>query len=157
MYSKSWYVLRISIFHLIFGGMTWWHKITSYLCFTIHFCAGDNILSVVRALVLLPDSLLYNPGSYKHGAIAFFDLIGIVMVVVPTRLLMLLNYLCCFGTAAYLGRRLLSPDATGTVIIFRVVFIRCSRYCFLCIRWLSLLYTPKFATTSRINYTVDIV
>ncbi|XP_076821076.1 endoplasmic reticulum metallopeptidase 1-like isoform X2 [Clavelina lepadiformis] len=77
--------------------------------------AGDNILAVVDHLVKSPSSLLPNPGSYRHGALAFMDFLGIFMITLPMRMLSILNMLFSVGPIIYLARCIMS--SAGIVII----------------------------------------
>ncbi|XP_076811646.1 endoplasmic reticulum metallopeptidase 1-like isoform X2 [Clavelina lepadiformis] len=69
--------------------------------------AGDNILAVVNHLVKSPFSLLPDPGSYRHGAIAFTDFLGIFMMTVPLRMLSIMNFIFSVGPLIYLLRRII--------------------------------------------------
>ena len=51
--------------------------------------AGDNILAVAKSIVNSP--FLVDPGEYRHGAMVFFDFLGLVMVHYPERIGVVLN------------------------------------------------------------------
>uniref|UniRef100_H2YR33 Endoplasmic reticulum metallopeptidase 1 n=1 Tax=Ciona savignyi TaxID=51511 RepID=H2YR33_CIOSA len=71
--------------------------------------AGENILAVVRHLVTSPASLLSDPSSYKHGSLAFMDVLSLYMITIPMRLLYILNHLVALGAIFVLGRYLVEP------------------------------------------------
>lgn len=75
--------------------------------------AGENIYGVVRHFVQSSESLLPDPATYRHGKVAYFDLLGQYLVVIPLRLLTFINYLAIFFVLAYIGRRMLNPQSTG--------------------------------------------
>lgn len=68
--------------------------------------AGENILSVVRALTMDENSYLHDSDKYQHGSVAFFDLLGLAMVVVPSRILFVFNWATYFAVISYFGRKL---------------------------------------------------
>lgn len=51
--------------------------------------AGDNILALVKSIINSP--YLVDPGEYRHGAMVFFDFLGVVMVHYPERIGIVLN------------------------------------------------------------------
>ena len=51
--------------------------------------AGDNILALVKSIINSP--FLADPGEYRHGAMVFFDFLGVVMVHYPERIGFVLN------------------------------------------------------------------
>lgn len=51
--------------------------------------AGDNILALVKSIINSP--FLVDPGEYRHGAMVFFDFLGVVMVHYPERIGFVLN------------------------------------------------------------------
>nr|XP_018668331.1 endoplasmic reticulum metallopeptidase 1-like [Ciona intestinalis]XP_026691360.1 endoplasmic reticulum metallopeptidase 1-like [Ciona intestinalis] len=66
--------------------------------------AGENILAVVRHLVNSPSSMLSDPSSYRHGALAFMDILSVYMITLPMRMLYLLNLLVCGATFFILAK-----------------------------------------------------
>ncbi|KAL9950991.1 hypothetical protein ACROYT_G043577 [Oculina patagonica] len=51
--------------------------------------AGDNILALVKSIINSP--FLADPGEYRHGAMVFFDFLGVAMVHYPERIGFVLN------------------------------------------------------------------
>ena len=56
--------------------------------------AGDNILALVKGIVNSP--FLANPGEYRHGAMVFFDFLGVFMVYYPERIGLVINVVTVF-------------------------------------------------------------
>ena len=56
--------------------------------------AGDNILALVRDVVNSP--FLSDPGEYRHGAMVFFDFLGVAMVHYPERIGLVINIVTAF-------------------------------------------------------------
>ena len=56
--------------------------------------AGDNILALVKGIVNSP--YLADPGEYRHGAMVFFDFLGIVMIHYPERIGLVINIVTAF-------------------------------------------------------------
>ena len=56
--------------------------------------AGDNILALVKDIVNSP--FLADPGEYRHGAMVFFDFLGVAMVHYPERIGLVINMVTAF-------------------------------------------------------------
>nr|XP_039261257.1 endoplasmic reticulum metallopeptidase 1-like [Styela clava] len=75
--------------------------------------AGENIHGVVRHFVQSTESLLKDPATYRHGKVAYFDVLGLTLVVIPLRLLSFINYFAIVSVLAYIGRRMFHSQVTG--------------------------------------------
>ena len=67
--------------------------------------AGDNILALIKGIVNSP--YLADPGEYRHGAVVFFDFLGIIMVHYPERISLVINVLTAFVVVLCLIRKFL--------------------------------------------------
>ena len=67
--------------------------------------AGDNILALIKGIVNSP--YLADPGEYRHGAVVFFDFLGIIMVHYPERISLVINVLTAFVVVLCLIRTFL--------------------------------------------------
>ena len=76
-------------------------------------------MAVVRHLVKSKNSLLPNPSVYKHGATTFLDLLGFHMLIVPFRLVRILNWFCSVGGILFVIRRI--AFSKGMKVCFVVV------------------------------------
>ena len=92
------------------------------MCFCV-FAIGDNILAVLRHLVMSKKSLLPNPSIYKHGATTFLDLLGLYMLTIPFRLVVTLNWICSAGGFLFIIRRIVFAKGRKSFIILMIVDI----------------------------------
>ena len=67
--------------------------------------AGDNILALIKGIVNSP--YLADPGEYRHGAVVFFDFLGVIMVHYPERISLVINVLTAFVVVLCLIRKFL--------------------------------------------------
>ena len=52
--------------------------------------AGENILALIKEIG--SSDLLADPGEDRHGKVAYYDVLGLVMVYYPERLGLIMNY-----------------------------------------------------------------
>lgn len=67
--------------------------------------AGENILALVKSILNSP--FLADPGEYRHGAMVFFDFLGIVMVHYPERTGAVINIATSFVVVLCLIKKFL--------------------------------------------------
>ena len=94
--------------------------------------AGDNILALIKGIVNSP--YLADPGEYRHGAVVFFDFLGIIMVHYPERISLVINVLTAFVVVLCLIRKFLGfpgkKDVKKGKKMFSTVYM-CEHYHFL--------------------------
>lgn len=87
--------------------------------------AGDNILALIKGIVNSP--YLADPGEYRHGAVVFFDFLGIIMVHYPERISLVINVLTAFVVVLCLIRKFLGfpgkKDVKKGKKMFRTVYM----------------------------------
>ncbi|XP_059500510.1 endoplasmic reticulum metallopeptidase 1 isoform X1 [Stegostoma tigrinum] len=65
--------------------------------------AGDNILAVLQYLATSAE--LADSTQYRHGAMVFFDVLGLFVVAYPQRIGAIINYLVAVAAVIYLGKK----------------------------------------------------
>ncbi|XP_048448210.1 endoplasmic reticulum metallopeptidase 1-like, partial [Rhincodon typus] len=65
--------------------------------------AGDNILAVLQYLATSAE--LADSTQYRHGAMVFFDVLGLFVVAYPQRIGAIINYLVAVAAVVYLGKK----------------------------------------------------
>lgn len=73
--------------------------------------AGENLLEMVKQLSESP--LVANPGGDRHGAMVFYDFVGLFLVVYPQRIGWILNALVATLTYVSIGLKLVSRSTSG--------------------------------------------
>ena len=72
--------------------------------------AGENVLAVVMEMANSP--LLTDPGEYRHGAMVFFDFMGLFMVHYPERIGVIINGITLFIAVALIARKIFISSKT---------------------------------------------
>ncbi|XP_001640905.2 endoplasmic reticulum metallopeptidase 1 [Nematostella vectensis] len=70
--------------------------------------AGENVFSVVKEIANSP--LLEDPGEYRHGAMVFFDFLGLLMIHYPERIGVIVNGLTLVITVLCVLQKFLSSQ-----------------------------------------------
>lgn len=76
--------------------------------------AGDNILALVKSIMNSP--FLADPGEYRHGAMVFFDFLGVVMVHYPERIGFVLNIVTAAVAVLCLIKKFIGFPAKKTTV-----------------------------------------
>ena len=74
-----------------------------YLCVCGSSSSGDNILGVLKHLVM--SEKLADASEYRHGNMVFFDLLGVVVVAYPARVGTIINCMATMATFFYFGKK----------------------------------------------------
>ncbi|XP_031550512.1 endoplasmic reticulum metallopeptidase 1-like isoform X2 [Actinia tenebrosa] len=73
--------------------------------------AGENVLTVVMEMANSP--LLTDPGEYRHGAMVFFDFMGLFMVHYPERIGVIINGITFIFTVALIAKKMFISRKKG--------------------------------------------
>ena len=73
--------------------------------------AGENVFSVVMEIANSP--LLQDPGEYRHGAMVFFDFMGLFMVHYPERIGVIINGITFIVTTLLILKKFFTVNKKG--------------------------------------------
>ena len=73
--------------------------------------AGENLLEMVKQLSRSP--LVADPSQDRHGAMVFYDFLGLFMVIYPQRIGSILNTLVAVITFVCIGLKFLKRPTNG--------------------------------------------